>query len=76
MVLALGAWDGVFLSGGLVPVLLPALQQPRFRARFQDKGRYSAAVALVPTLAVLHAEPGLLGAAAIACDLASGGRRR
>jgi glucokinase len=74
MVLALGAWDGVFLSGGLVPVLLPALQQPRFRQRFQEKGRYSAVVAKVPTLAVLHPEPGLLGAAAIACDLASAGR--
>lgn len=74
LVLTFGAWDGVFLSGGLVPVLLPALQQPRFRQRFQAKGRYSAAVAKVPTLAVLHDEPGLLGAAAIACDLASAGR--
>jgi glucokinase len=75
-VLALGAWDGVFLSGGLVPVLLPALQRPRFRQRFHDKGRYSAAVAAVPTLAVMHPQPGLLGAAAIACDLASGARTR
>lgn len=75
-VLALGAWDGVFLSGGLVPVLLPALQQPRFRQRFQNKGRYSAAVAAVPTLAIMHPQPGLLGAAAIACDLVAGERTR
>ena len=75
-VLALGAWDGVFLSGGLVPVLLPALQRSRFRQRFEDKGRYSAAVARVPTLAVMHPQPGLLGAAAIACDPVSEGRSR
>ena len=76
MVLAFGAWDGVFLSGGLVPVLLPALQRPGFRQRFADKGRYSAAMAAVPSWAVLHPQPGLLGAAAIAGDLASGWRSR
>ena len=27
LVLTLGAWDGVFLSGGLVPKLLPTLQR-------------------------------------------------
>jgi glucokinase len=66
--LALGAWDGVYLSGGLVPRLLPELQQSGFRGRFEAKGRYAAALAQVPTLAVLHPQPGLLGAAAIACD--------
>jgi Glucokinase len=57
-------------------VLLPALQRSRFRQRFEDKGRYSAAVARVPTLAVMHPQPGLLGAAAIACDPVSEGRSR
>lgn len=64
--LTFGAWDGVFLSGGMVPRLLKALQGPGFRQRFEDKGRYAAAMAGVPTLAVLHPYPGLLGAAAIA----------
>lgn len=69
MALALGAWDGVYLSGGLVPRLLPALQRPEFfRRRFEDKGRYAAALAQVPTLAVTHPQPGLLGTAAIATD--------
>ena len=66
MVLTLGAWDGAYLSGGLVPVLLPALQRPGFRQRFEAKGRYASALALVPTLAVLHSQPGLLGTAALA----------
>jgi glucokinase len=70
MTLALGAWDGVYLSGGLVPRLLPELQRPAFRARFEAKGRYAEALARVPTSAVVHPQPGLLGAAAIACDIA------
>ena len=70
MTLALGAWDGVYLSGGLVPRLLPELQRSGFRARFEAKGRYTEALARVATSAVVHPQPGLLGAAAIACDIA------
>lgn len=70
--LGFGAWDGVFLSGGVVPHLLDALMQPGFRAHFEAKGRHRDAMARVPTAAVLHPQPGLLGAAAIACDLARG----
>ena len=70
MALALGAWDGVYLTGGLVPHLLEDLQRPAFREHFEAKGRYAEAMARVPTLAIMHPQPGLLGAAAIACDLA------
>ncbi|KFN50846.1 glucokinase [Arenimonas composti] len=73
--LAFGAWDGVFLTGGLVPRLLEALQQGGFRRRFEDKGRFAAAMARLPTLAVRHPQPGLLGAAAIAADATTEGRR-
>ena len=66
VVLTLGAWDGVFLTGGLVPRLMPWLAHSAFRFRFEHKGRFSPAMARVPTLAVLHPQPGLLGAAAIA----------
>jgi len=72
MALALGAWDGVYLTGGLVPHLLQNLQRPAFRQHFEAKGRYSEAMAKVPTLAIVHPQPGLLGAAAIACDTAHG----
>lgn len=64
LVLTLGAWDGVFLTGGLVPRILPALQHSGFRQRFEHKGRFSAAMSRVPTVAVLHPQAGLLGAAA------------
>lgn len=66
LVLTLGAWDGVFLTGGLVPKLLDALQGSEFRRRFEAKGRFSPAMAAVPSLAVLHPQAGLLGAAAFA----------
>lgn len=66
LVLTLGAWDGVFLTGGLVPKLLEELHRPGFRAHFEAKGRFAPAMAGVPTLAVLHPQPGLLGAAAFA----------
>ncbi len=75
VVLTLGAWDGVFLSGGMVPPLLEALQHSGFRQRFEGKGRYAPAMARVPTMAVIHPQPGLLGAAALAVDLASTGNR-
>lgn len=66
LVLTTGAWDGVFLTGGLVPKMLRALQHSGFRQRFEHKGRFSANMARVPTLAVLHPHAGLLGSAAIA----------
>jgi glucokinase len=72
LVLAYGAWHGAYLSGGLVPPLLPALRRSGFRQRFEGKGRYAPAMAAVPTLAVVHPQPGLLGAAVIAADRAAG----
>lgn len=65
-VLAYGAWNGVYLGGGLTPKLLPWLETGAFRARFENKGRFAGAMARVPTAAILHPDAGLLGAAAIA----------
>lgn len=65
-VLGFGAWDGVYLAGGLVPHLLPWLQTPAFRERFEDKGRFQDSMQRVPTIAIMHPQPGLLGAAAVA----------
>lgn len=66
LVLTTGAWDGVYLTGGLVPKMLHELQHSGFRQRFEHKGRFSSNMAAVPTLAVVHSHPGLLGAAALA----------
>lgn len=65
-VLGLGAWDGVYISGGMTPPLLPWLSRGGFRRRFEDKGRFSARLGRVPSVAIVHPYAGLLGAAAFA----------
>lgn len=66
LVLGFGAWNGVYLAGGLTLALLPWLERGGFRRRFEDKGRFSPAMANVATLVITHRYAGLLGAAAIA----------
>lgn len=72
LVLTLGAWGGVYLTGGLIPVLLPWLTKGNFRERFEAKGRFRDIMEKVPTQAIMNPEPGLLGAAALAV-MESGG---
>lgn len=64
--LVLGAWDGVFLSGGLPPKLLPWMRRGSFRECFEAKGRLREATSKIPTAVVTHPDVGLLGAAGIA----------
>ncbi|HZF14742.1 MAG TPA: glucokinase [Steroidobacteraceae bacterium] len=66
VVLMTGAWDGVYLAGGLIPPLLPWLKSGKFRERFESKGRIASAVASVPTTAITQQHPGLIGAGALA----------
>ncbi|MCW8808973.1 MAG: glucokinase [Rhodanobacter sp.] len=66
LVMTLGAWDGVYLTGGLVPILLPWMERGRFRERFESKGRFRETMEQVPTQAIMNPEPGLVGAAALA----------
>jgi glucokinase len=66
LVLTLGAWDGVYIAGGLLPIMLPWMQEGTFRERFEEKGRFKATMKKVPTIGIVHHDPGLLGAAALA----------
>ncbi len=68
LVLTLGAWDGVYLGGGVTERLSHWLPQSDFRRRFEDKGRHAALMRTVPTLRIGHPAVGLLGAAAFAGD--------
>jgi glucokinase len=65
-VLTYGAWDGVYLAGGLLGPLAPWIRRGRFRERFQSKGRFAQAMTQVPVALITHPQPGLLGAAAFA----------
>lgn len=70
VVLGLGAWDGVYLAGGIPVPLAPWLEQGEFRRRFENKGRFAATMAQVPAALILHPYPGLLGAACRAMAVA------
>lgn len=64
LALTLGARGGVYIGGGIVPRWGDTFTRSRFRACFEDKGRFKAYLAPIPVF-VIHAEvsPALLGAA-------------
>ncbi|CAM2827972.1 glucokinase [Legionella worsleiensis] len=64
LALTYGAFGGVYLAGGIVPRLLSLLKHSHFRTCFEDKGRFSAFNALIPTYVITAEQPGILGAAA------------
>ncbi|WP_413625123.1 glucokinase [Luteibacter sp. Lutesp34] len=72
LVLTLGAWDGVYLTGGMTPILLPWIQKGHFRERFEAKGRFRDTMESVPTQAIMNPEPGLIGGTALAIVEAGG----
>ena len=64
--LSLGAFDGVFIGGGITPRFPRRLQNSKFRQGFADKGRYCETMQDVPTWLISHSNPGLLGASVFA----------
>jgi len=64
LALTLGAVGGVYIGGGIVPRLGDAFARSRFRASFEDKGRFRAYLQAIPVY-VIHTQvsPALLGAA-------------
>ncbi len=66
LALAFDARGGVFLAGGVGRVLAPFYSSSPFRAAFEEHPPYEARLAAIPTHVIVHAAPGLLGAAAIA----------
>jgi len=63
LVLALGAFDGVFIAGGIVKRYPRLLAASGFRAGFDNKGRHRSLMERVPVHLITHPDPGLLGAA-------------
>lgn len=59
--LMMGAADGVYLSGGILPRILDFLDEDMFLSRFQDKGRFTEFNSLVPVAIVRAEHPGLRG---------------
>jgi glucokinase len=68
IVLSLGGWGGVDLTGSLVGNLGDSLDLHAFRRGFEDKAPFSADLAAVPVYRIAHAHPALLGMARIAFE--------
>jgi glucokinase len=68
LVLAYGAWGGVYLLGGVVAGLRALLDARAFRAGMVDKLQFGDELAAVPVQRVLHPQPALLGLATLAFD--------
>jgi glucokinase len=69
LALELGAFDGVYLAGGIVKRYPDLLKSGAFRSGFENKGRHRALMQRVPTSLILHPQPGLLGASYFAREL-------
>lgn len=63
LALTLGAQGGVYIGGGIAPILGDALGASRFRLRFEDKGRFRSYMEAIPTYVITRDNPALLGLA-------------
>ena len=69
LALAFGAKAGVYVTGGIAPVILEFLRTSDFRARFDAKGRMSDYMQSIPTRVVIRPDAALVGAASLLSDL-------
>ena len=69
LALALGAYDGVYLAGGILKRYPDLLKTSSFRSGFENKGRHRPLMEKIPTSLILHPQPGLLGASFCAREL-------
>ena len=64
---------GVYLAGGIAPRMVQRFQTSRFLDAFHDKGRHRVLVEKVPVHLITNTHVGLLGAMAVAEELAEKG---
>jgi glucokinase len=74
--MTLGALGGMYIGGGIVPRLGDYFARSPFRARFENKGRFSGYLAQIPTLVITAPYPAFVGVAAILADHLGDGRQR
>jgi glucokinase len=65
--LMIGATDGVYISGGIMPKMLDIFDPHTLRVRFNNKGRFSSICAEIPLAIVLAEHPGLQGCVEALC---------
>jgi len=67
-VMALG---GVYIGGGIAPKIQPLMTAGLFLESFSDKGRFRPLMLRMPVRLILNEQAPLLGAAAVARDIAA-----
>ena len=65
------ALGGVYIAGGVASRLAPLIDESAFRAAFEAHPPYEAMLRDIPTLMMSRSEPGLLGCAVLADELAT-----
>jgi glucokinase len=65
LAITLGAQGGIYIGGGIVPRLGERFAQSAFRARFEQKGRFAAYLAQVPTFVITAEYPAFVGVSAM-----------
>jgi glucokinase len=65
LAVTLGAFGGVYIGGGIVPRLGEYFGRSPFRARFEDKGRFSEYLRGIPTFVVTAGNATFTGVSAI-----------
>jgi glucokinase len=66
LALAFDARGGVYIAGGVGRALAPLFATSPFRKAFEDHPTYGGRLAAIPTYAIMHPSPELLGALALA----------
>lgn len=61
--LSFGARGGIYLAGGIPPLIIDVLRGDTFRRRFEDKGRFAGYLAAIPTRVIMRPHAALVGAA-------------
>ena len=72
LALVYGAKGGVYISGGIAPIVINVLETSDFRRRFEAKGRMSDYLRAISTFVVTQPHAALIGAASLLDDLAAG----
>ena len=65
LALTLGAYDGIYIGGGIVQRYPKLLENSQFRAGFEAKGRHRNLMESIPTQLIMNQQAGLLGAASV-----------
>ncbi len=64
LALNIGAFGGVYISGGIVPRFLDHFVNSGFRVAFEDKGRFRSYLHEIPVYVITNKYTGLIGAGA------------